>query len=576
MKRSKTQNIIALFLLLIMLFFFGITFIAYRLNERKNDIFIQSNLRQLEKSVNIAISLETKRLHQVVFAYTFWDDFVDYTRSKDKYWAKINLDPLITTYETDAVWIYDTLGLEIYSEKSADTIDLNGFKFENRIIDSLSTAKFVRFYTHTKNNLLLEVFGATIHPGADPERLGQHYGYLFVGRIIDKGFIANLSDITATSISLTNDPAKSSILSKKNSIFISIPLNSLNNQTEKYLLVEKHIDFLQQYEKFSLEFIGLFYFSIIVIFVSIVLFTSKWITKPLKIVENVLESESPERAEDLKKYGREFVKIGQLMTSYISQKKSLEILKKKAEESDRLKSAFMANMSHEIRTPLNGIIGFTELICNSAPADDTLTNYKKIIKSCSSDLLKLINDILDFSKIESGQLKIEKEIFTIESAIKELEGNYGIRKGILSQKGIELNFQSHEYTVELNSDKRRLKQILLHLIDNAIKFTEKGQIDIGYTINDNKIRIYVKDTGIGVSKELQEVIFQRFWQAAKPDSKVYGGTGLGLALCKGLITLMEGDIWVESEVEQGSIFYIELPSSSIILVAEKIEGEGII
>ncbi|MHC1703818.1 MAG: ATP-binding protein [Tenuifilaceae bacterium] len=571
MKRSKTQNIIALFLLLIMLFFFGITFITYRLNERKNDIFIQSNLKQLEKSVNIAITLESKRLHQVSFNYTFWNDFVNYFEKRDSIWCKENIEPILSTYNIDASWIYDLSGTKTYSVSKGRNYDFNNYEFDESIIDSLKRSKFIRFYTQISGEIF-QIFGATVHPGGDPERIGQHYGYFFIGRIIGKEFIANLADITGTNMILASDSLLNSSSHHQKSNFVSIPLNTLKGKPLKYLRVEKQLDFLKLYNKFSLEFIGLIYFSIIVIFISIVFFTSKWIIKPLKIVENVLESESPERAESLRKYGREFVKIGQLMTSYISQKKSLEILKKKAEESDRLKSAFMANMSHEIRTPLNGILGFTELMCNSAPADDTLNNYKKIIKSCSSDLLKLINDILDFSKIESGQLKIEKEIFTIESAIKELEGNYGIRKGLLSQKGIELNFQSHEYTVELNSDKRRLKQILLHLIDNAIKFTEKGRIDIGYTINDNKIRIYVKDTGIGVSKELQEVIFQRFWQAAQPDSKVYGGTGLGLALCKGLITLMEGDIWVESEIGQGSIFYIELPSSSIIIVAEKIGG----
>ena len=559
MKRSKTQNIITLFLLLIMLFFFSINFIAFQINEKKKNLFIQSNSKQVEKSIAIAMSIESKRIYQVAFDYTFWDDMVNFIKTKNTIWARDNIDPLLTTYHTNAIWTYDTLGNRTYFVSAKGYEDFQDQVFNKQLINNLVKERFLYFYAISSSKKLLQVLGATIHASNDPEHKGVPQGCFFICRAIDDDYIKNLSDITGTTIKIINDTIVRNPSPKKNIISINVPLNSFNDEPIAYLNFEKKIDFLEQYDKFSLQYIGLFYFSFVVIFITLILVSSKWITKPLRIVEKVFESEDPQKAIELKKFGREFVKIGHLMTSYISQKKTLEILKKKAEESDRLKSAFIANMSHEIRTPLNGILGFSELLCMNATENETLNNYKKIIKNCSNDLLKLINDILDYSKIEAGQLKLDNDAYTLETVFKELSNNYGIRKPLLFQKGIELNFQQVEEIINLNGDKRRLKQVMIQLIDNAIKFTEKGSINIGYKIKSESIIIHVMDTGIGIPEDLKEIVFKRFWQAAQPESKIYGGTGLGLALSKGLVNLMNGNIWFDSKVGLGSTFYIELP-----------------
>jgi signal transduction histidine kinase len=339
------------------------------------------------------------------------------------------------------------------------------------------------------------------------------------------------------------------------------PLKIQGSNKYRYLVFEKELPFIEQFNRFSLEFLGLFLLAMVGFIVVFLLLTNRWINKPLKIIEETLELDDISKTKGLDKFGSEFVEIGSLISLYITQKKSLEELKNKAEESDRLKSSFMANMSHEIRTPLNGIVGFSELLCSSNTNDETTENYKKIIRKCSNNLMRLISDILDYSKLEAGQLVINKEEFSTESLFTELSNHYESKAETLIQKGIHLIFKKTGGEIVFKSDKQRIKQILTNLISNAIKFTEHGAIEVDFYTDGKNIVFTVMDTGIGISEEVQQVIFERFWQASQPKTKLYGGTGLGLALSKGLVELLDGKISVKSKLGYGSIFSIEIPLS---------------
>lgn len=240
----------------------------------------------------------------------------------------------------------------------------------------------------------------------------------------------------------------------------------------------------------------------------------------------------------------------------MTKKKTLEFLKNKAEESDRLKSAFLANMSHEIRTPLNAISGFAELLCQKAPDDSESISFKKIIMNSSSDLLHLINDILDYSKIEAGQLILNKESFSLNELFAELNLTY-FKKNTNSL--VKIDFLQTAEPIILTSDKQRIKQIIVNLADNALKFTEQGTIEVGYKTEKGNCILWVKDTGIGIPEDSRELIFERFQQVNKNPTRLYSGTGLGLTICKGLATLLGGKIWYEPNNMGGSIFSISIP-----------------
>lgn len=237
----------------------------------------------------------------------------------------------------------------------------------------------------------------------------------------------------------------------------------------------------------------------------------------------------------------------------------LKIAKEKAEESDRLKSAFLANMSHEIRTPLNGIIGFSALLNKKGLNKDTYKRYANIIENSGKRLLSVVNDVFDISLIQSDQMKIEKNTFNINELLDEVVTLYQtIQKEKLKDISLKL-IKSSDKEIKLNNDQYRLHQIFKNLLDNAFKFTKKGEIEFGYLpVKDDEITFYVKDTGIGIPKKFQHNIFSAFRQVDDSITRDYEGAGLGLSICEGLLQRMGGNIWVESEVNQGSIFYFTL------------------
>lgn len=237
--------------------------------------------------------------------------------------------------------------------------------------------------------------------------------------------------------------------------------------------------------------------------------------------------------------------------------KDLELAKEKAEESDRLKSSFLTNMSHEIRTPMNAIIGFSSLLIEDNIDPITRINLSSEISKNGFLLLNLIDNILDLARIETKQLKIDLVKFNLNDLLNEIYFNY---YEIITNKKIKFYLKLKDTNDQmLFSDPLRIKQILKNLIENAIKFTEHGFIEIGYSFQDEKLTLYVKDTGIGMDEKQLSLIFARFSKIENEKQKLYRGAGLGLSICKQLTELLQGEIGVESEPEKGTTFYIKLP-----------------
>lgn len=240
--------------------------------------------------------------------------------------------------------------------------------------------------------------------------------------------------------------------------------------------------------------------------------------------------------------------------------------KEKAEESDQLKSAFLANMSHEIRTPLNAIIGFSELI-----DDDTITREDKSlfinqINKNTEALLLLIDDILDLSYIEAGQIQLNNTPFDVNCFLEEI---IAIFQSTQTPENVRVILNNNEITnqLQLSSDAHRVRQILLNLISNAIKFTEKGSITLGLEHKNNQLLFTVKDTGIGIAKEHLPVIFDRFRKIENNATKIYRGSGLGLSISKKLAKLLHANLWVDSEVGIGSTFYLSFSTTRVSTAA---------
>jgi|GEM_PF-1646582 len=262
------------------------------------------------------------------------------------------------------------------------------------------------------------------------------------------------------------------------------------------------------------------------------------------------------------------------MTERIEFENELAEAKKRAEESDKLKSSFLANMSHEIRTPMNGILGFAEILKEPDLTPKERINYLQIVENSGNHLLNIINDIVDISKIEANLLKIHKEKYSVNEILNSLHQffsqNRDIKKNnirLILKKGL-LDEQSSILT-----DKTRLNQILTNIIGNACKFTTQGSIEFGYTKQDEKtLLFYVKDTGFGIPDNKLQSIFERFIQAETPSDRQQEGTGLGLAISEALIKLLGGKIWVESKVGKGSAFYFTIPYAVPVHFSDTLSG----
>jgi signal transduction histidine kinase/ligand-binding sensor domain-containing protein/CheY-like chemotaxis protein len=288
-------------------------------------------------------------------------------------------------------------------------------------------------------------------------------------------------------------------------------------------------------------------------------------TEELQQVNALLE----ERQEEILIQNEELEKHRLNLESIVEERtRELERAKQKAEESDRLKSSFLANMSHEIRTPMNSILGFSDLLNSEGFTSSEKEGFIRTIKSNGEILMVLINDILDISMIESNQLILCPLYFDVNSVLIELEKFYRLK----NENNLIIEFvNSKEKELIMYIDPVRFRQIMNNLLSNALKYTTKGYIRFGYEKQEEVIRFFVSDSGIGIDPGHNEFIFNHFYKIEPQSNKFFRGTGIGLAICKRLVELLNGKIWMESKPGFGSNFYFTIPyiTYSKVLLEEK-------
>ncbi|MBN2639182.1 MAG: response regulator [Bacteroidales bacterium] len=243
---------------------------------------------------------------------------------------------------------------------------------------------------------------------------------------------------------------------------------------------------------------------------------------------------------------------------------------RKAVLSDQLKSSFLTNMSHEIRTPLNAIVGFSNLLADGKMSQEDKESFREIINEGNQALLRLVGDILDVSLIESGQINLVEEPCDMNQMIEKLAVIYNPKLKEKDTTKFNLLIDIPTERINIKADCGRLQQILINLLDNAFKFTEEGEVILGFTVRENRVAFFVKDTGIGIEDKHLDHLFDRFYKVEDDPRKLYRGTGIGLFLVKKLIEYMEGNVEVHSVYGQGTQFYFDLPANDMkVFVPEK-------
>lgn len=300
-----------------------------------------------------------------------------------------------------------------------------------------------------------------------------------------------------------------------------------------------------------------------------------WIGVPLKVENKVIGILAVQNYTNPNAYNESDVRMLEFVSDQISlainRTKTLEYLKGalvKATESDRLKSAFLATMSHELRTPLNAVIGFSEMFRDQLPIED-MVEFGQIIHSSGNQLLHIIEDIFDITLIEAGDVEIIKEEVSLKAILNKVKEIVKVDQHRMGKNDLIIsciNSVDENETI-INTDPSKLKQILINLVKNALKYTDKGHINYGYTLiyieNEPVIQFYVEDSGIGIPQDKLDIIFEMFRQVEDSNTRNFGGVGIGLSISKKLVELLGGEMWVDSTTGQGSTFYFTLPGAII-------------
>lgn len=542
-------------MLVLGLIFVCIFFVLSIYKNKEKELFINSAKEQFSREVRSILSQPTSSLNQVTFDYTYWDEFVDNMINYDSNWFNENISSILVSYNYDYVCVYDS-AFSLIHEKSSDKIE-SPLIIPDGELAKIKNSRFSSF-SISKPEGIFEISGASIHRTSDPcHKLTRPYGYLYIARFWDEKYVADLANMTGSTVSLRNisDTVKNA---DRFTITVTHELNDWNDIAIRKVVFSRKYPVLKLYNEISRNALLIILFFVLAALLILIYAFRHWIKLPLKLVSDILESEDPKSISKLIEAPGEFGKIGMLFENYIRQKSELKIAKESAVKSDRLKSEFLCNMSHEIRTPMNGIIGFSHIINERNLSEEERKRYTNIIMNSSEQLLRIIDDILEISSLETKQVKVQKANTNICTLLNELVTLFNLK---VKEKsiGIQLINELEENNCMVMIDHSKLLKILGNLLENALKFTDKGFIEIGCKLQNNTLLFHVRDTGIGIEENKINKIFTRFSQADESIKYNYGGLGLGLAIASENVELLGGKIHVESTPGVGSTFYFSVP-----------------
>ncbi|MEW5676114.1 response regulator [Flavobacterium enshiense] len=525
----------------------------YILKEEKE--VRKSSAYQFEKEVNSLLILNSESHVSIISDISYWDELVKFTRNENQKWFYQSIGSAIDVYRVEYLGVYNL------KNKLVGHATRNNFKTQSLVtegfLNKLYKKKYIKYYTQTPEGVV-EVFGATIHPSNDPLKTKtEPAGYFIMGRLLEDSYIKDLEKISGSKIVFLdkNHPIEET----PNDIEVVTKLRDWENNTVAQMQFNRPFTVSFAKAKTILNIIlAVFMINLVIT----VFYSRKWLYLPLRLITKTLETGNKKSIALLRKIPGEFGYIGNLFFENNAQKVQLEIAKEKAEESNRLKASFLTNLSHEIRTPMNAIVGFADLLKNKDLTDEERKEYIDVIDQSGSNLVSIIDDLIEMSRIDSKLITPNYGSVNLEDCVHELYKS--IKITIPKDKAID--FIITECTLPLKhniiTDEIKLKQIIINLITNAIKFTDEGFVRFGYYLNKEtkKIEFRIEDTGLGIDIKHHDIIFDRFKRVEGDYSIKVGGLGLGLSISKAYVEMLGGEIeLVKSKLGKGSVFKFTIP-----------------
>ncbi len=541
-----------------------VTLVLLMLNRQQEAAYREYSRQQTTEAANAIADRHEEDLYWVAHEHATSDDMVAFAARPDTAWAQEHLAGFLFWYDLNGLWILNADGELVYGKSTGCSREPTEDMWSDGVLGLLAEEGLSHFYTLLGGELML-LQGATIVPSHDEDRRSIPQGYLFLSKCWDEDQMKLLEALTGCDVTV-HDLREG--LSRHETVMpdqLHVTYRDWRGEPLACLVFSRRLDFADILRSHATQMALLLVLMMVFHLVLLMVVMRRWVTRPLDLVAGVISGEREKDLPLLKWAGYEFRQIGELIEHFLEQKQDLLRQKLRAEESDRLKSAFLANVSHEIRTPMSGTIGFAELLRDEHLTPEQRHQYLDVVINSSRHLLRLLDDVMDLSSIESGQLCLNDESFDLELLMLEIQAFFK-EDMLVKSKQLSLGLQMDipEGEGKLVSDRTRLRQVLSNLLDNATKFTARGEIIFGCRKEEpGEWLFFVKDTGPGIPLEYHERIFDRFAQFhPRHERSGNRGTGLGLAIAKGIVGLMKGRIWVESAPGKGAAFYFSIPTSS--------------
>ncbi len=533
---------------------------------KQEKIILNESTELFIKETNSLLALKTNDLQQVVYDYTYYNEFVDNLKNQDSAWYENNITTILKSFHIEYVCVYDT-SFHIVLEESSDGFLSRGF-ISPEVLPKLRDDRFLNFFQFTSDGLV-QISSGSVHPDMDPNHtLTKPSGYLFIAKSWNHDFLQELATLTGASVNLLKPD---DVVENSDKYTISNPVNLMGWNCDNIAKINfiRSSNSLRIFHRLSAYMILVTFCSVLATVFIFYSTTKRWLDKPLKLVTNILKSEDIAQVDELRSCKGEFKMIGTLFGDFIQQKKELQLTMERAEESDKLKTAFLSNISHEIRTPFGAILGFLNLIIDNKLSDHDRADYAEMIHQSSNRLMNTIDNIVEIAQIQAGQIEVSKSEIEINKLIDNVINQFKVEAVRKKLKFTFINELSGHLD-RLFSDWKKIDAILSNLIDNSLKFTQKGSVEVGVGPtsmvdgDSDEMLFYVKDTGVGISPEKQSRIFELFIQADGSVTRSFDGCGLGLAISKAYVEMLGGKIWVEScpedrEGNTGTVFYFTVP-----------------